>query len=49
MKRFRGESKSVNFDEILSICSLTVVSKIELYIILKHYGLSKHDWKKSYF
>lgn len=49
MKRFRKESKLVNFDEIISICSLTVVSKIELYIVLKHYGLSKYDWEKSYF
>lgn len=49
IEKYRIESKSINFNDILSICSLTVVSKIELLIILKHYALSKYEWEKSYF
>jgi|25_taG_2_1085351.scaffolds.fasta_scaffold06752_2 hypothetical protein len=49
IEKYRIESKSINFNDILSICSLTVVSKIELSIILKHYAVSKYDWEKSYF
>lgn len=49
LKKFNEESLDGRFDEIISICSLTRISKIELYIISKHFFLSKYSWEKLYF
>lgn len=49
IKKIKEESLNGSFDKIISICSLSRISKIELYIISKHLILSKYSWEKFYF
>ncbi len=49
IKKFKEESLNGSFDKIISVCSLSTISKIDLYIISKHFLLSKYSWEKFYF
>ena len=49
IKKFKDESLNGSFDKIISVCSLSIISKIDLYIISKHLLLSKYSWEKFYF
>ena len=49
IKKFKDESLNSNFGKIISVCSLSTISKIDLYIISKHLLLSKYNWEKFYF
>lgn len=48
-KKAEKESLNSSFNIIISVCSLSIISKIELYIISKHFILSKYSWEKFYF